>query len=58
LAGTSAWLDRHPRRSPPVATTPDKGLAEIIIGKQRKGPTGSIKLKLFGEYTYLRQPRS
>jgi replicative DNA helicase len=34
--------------------SPDKGIAEIIIAKQRSGPIGTVRLAFLGQYTLFR----
>ncbi len=36
----------------------EKNIAEVIVAKQRNGPTGTVKLRWFGEYTKFRSLES
>ena len=44
------YVQAQPRRT--------KGVAEIIIAKQRNGPTGTVKLAFISEYTRFENIRT
>ena len=50
------FLYRPPARSDEVEGFGDDRVIELIIGKQRNGPTGALKLVFQGEYTRFENP--
>jgi replicative DNA helicase len=47
-ADTIMFIYREEQYDP---DTQDKGIAEVLIRKQRNGPTGEVRLAFLGEYT-------